>query len=67
MALALGRAGRSLRDSEDQFLREERLKDDLDKAHRQRLELEAALLDRNARAMENRFNLEARDDEVTRL
>lgn len=36
-------------------MREEKLKDDLDRARRQRLELEAALLERDARAMENRW------------
>lgn len=59
--------GRTLRDSEDRFMREERLKDDLDIARRQRLELEAALLDRDARAIENRFDLESKDAESERL
>ena len=40
---------RSLRDSEDRFMREEKLKDDLERARRVRLDLEAALLDRDAR------------------
>ena len=48
-------------------MREERLKDDLDLAKRQKLELEAALLDRDARAIESRFDLEASDLEVERL
>ena len=59
--------GRTLRDSEDRFMREERLKDDLDIARRQKLELEAALLDRDARAIESRFELESREQETTRL
>ena len=50
---------RTLRDSEDKYLREERLKDDLDIAKKQKIELEAAILDRDARAIENRFDLEA--------
>ena len=38
-------------------MREERLKDDLDLSRRQKLELEAALLDRDARAIESKFDL----------
>ena len=49
--------GRSLREDEEAFLREERLKDDLDLSRRQKLELEAALLDRDARAIESKFDL----------
>ena len=49
------------------FMREERLRDDLDTARRQRLDLESALLERDARAMENRFDLEARTAETERL
>jgi len=59
--------GKTLRDSEDRFLREERLKDDLDIARRQRLELEAAMLDRDARAIEARFDLEAREHDTDRM
>lgn len=59
--------GRTLRDSEDKFMREERLKEDLARARQQRLELEATLLDRDARAMESRFDLEAREQEIERL
>lgn len=54
--ISLG-GGRSLRDDEEAFLREERLKDDLDLSRRQKLELEAALLDRDARAIESKFDL----------
>lgn len=46
-----------MRDDEEAFLREERLKDDLDLSRRQKLELEAALLDRDARAIESKFDL----------
>ena len=56
-----------MRDSEDRYLREERLKDDLDIAKKQKIELEAAILDRDARAIENRFDLEAKEQEVERL
>jgi len=71
-AAAAGSAGgaqakSSLRDSEDRYLREERLKDDLEIARRQKLELEAALLDRDARAIEHRFDLESKDVEAERL
>eukprot|EP00605_Chrysophyceae_sp_TOSAG23-4_P001830 GSChrysophyteH1.ASY1.ANO1.2020.1 assembled CDS len=59
--------GKTLRDSEDRFLREERLKDDLDIARRQKLELEAAMLDRDARAIETRFDLESREQDADRL
>jgi chromosome segregation ATPase len=70
-AAAAGGAGgagkRTLRDSEDKYLREERLKDELDIAKKQKIELEAAILDRDARAIENRFDLEAKDAETDRL
>ena len=66
-AASAGAGPRSVRDSEDRFLREERLKDELEIAKRQRLELEAALLDRDARAIENRFDLEGKEGEVERL
>ena len=59
--------GRTLRDSEDRFMREERLKDELSKSRQIRYELEAAILDRDARAMEIKFDLEARDQEIERL
>lgn len=62
-----GGENRSLRDSEDRFMREERLKDDIDHARRQRLDLEAAILERDSRAMEHRFDLEARTSENERL
>jgi len=64
---ASGPGGRTLRDSEDRFMKEERLKDELSQARQQRLELESALLERDARAMEHRFDLEAREQEVVRL
>ena len=64
---ASGPGGRTLRDSEDKFMREERLKDELTQARQQRLELESALLERDSRAMEHRFDLEAREQEVVRL
>jgi hypothetical protein len=44
----------SLRASEDRFLREEMLKDELNVARKQRLELEASLLERDSQAMELR-------------
>lgn len=48
-------------------MREERLRDDLDLVRRQKLELEAALLERDARAIESRFDLEASELEIGRL
>jgi centrosomal protein CEP290 len=58
---------RTLRDSEDKYLREERLKDEIDIVKKQKMELEAAILDRDARAIESRFDLEAKDQETDRL
>ena len=46
-----------LRESEDKYMREEKLRDDLDGARRTRLDLEAALLERDSRAMENNLTL----------
>ena len=57
----------ALRESEDQYLREERLRDDVDLIRRQKLELEAALLERDARAIESKFDLEASELEIGRL
>lgn len=57
----------NVRDSEDRFLREERLRDELDFTRRQRLELEAALLDRDGKALESRFELEAATGNLQRL
>lgn len=64
---AEGGTAKTLRDSEDRFLREEKLKDDLDFAIRQKLELESALLERDARAIEQRFEIEASELEIDRL
>ena len=57
----------SLRESEDRFMRDERLRDDLERSRKQRLDLEAALLDRDSRAMEIKFDLEAKTQDVERL
>lgn len=62
-----GGGGRSIRESEDRHRLEDRLKNDLERARRQRLELEATLLERDATAMENRFDLVSRDEELGRL
>lgn len=48
-------------------MREEKLRDELDYARRQRLDLEAAILERDSKAMEHRFDLEARTAENERL
>ena len=50
----------SLRESEERFVRDERLREDLERSRKQRLDLEAALLDRDSRAMEIKFDLEAK-------
>ena len=47
----------SLRASEDRYLREEMLKDELNSARKIRLELEASLLERDSQAMEMRYEL----------
>lgn len=57
----------SLRDSEDRFLKEEMLKDELNIARKQRLELEASILERDSQAMELRFDVEAKEGENARL
>lgn len=44
----------ALRASEDRFLREEMLKDELNVARKVRLELEASLLERDSQGMELR-------------
>lgn len=59
--------GRNLRDSEDRFMMQERLKDELDFAKRAKQELEAALLDRDTRALEIKFDLESAEGDVVRL
>ena len=46
---------------------DQKLRDDIDHLKNQRIELEAALLERDARALENRFDLESRRDEIERL
>ena len=48
-------------------MRDERLRDDLERSRKQRLDLEAALLDRDSRAMEIKFDLEAKTQDVERL
>jgi chromosome segregation ATPase len=60
-------ANNPLRASEDRFLREERLHDELDFARRQRLELEAQLLERDAQTLELRFESEEKAAERLRL
>lgn len=57
---------RSLRESEERFLVTERLKDDLQRARKHQIELEAALLERDASLLELRFDLETKVEEVAR-
>lgn len=61
------RSGERLRQSEDRFLTEERLRDEVDFARRQRTELESALLDRDAKALELRFENETLNSDRVRL
>lgn len=51
----------------DVYLLEEKHKDDLLKWKRQKLEMEALLLERDSVAMENRFELEMKEEEILRL
>jgi DNA repair exonuclease SbcCD ATPase subunit len=60
-------ARNGMRESEDRFLREERLRDELDVLRRTKLGLEASLLERDSQALEQRFNVEAAQVDVERL
>jgi hypothetical protein len=62
-----GGFGASLRASEDRFLREEVLRDELSAARRARLELESNLLEKDSKTMEYRFELDAKESEISRL
>jgi hypothetical protein len=59
--------GRSIRDSEDRFMREDRLREEAGLLRRERAELEVALLEKDARALEMRFDLESKQQEAERL
>jgi chromosome segregation ATPase len=59
--------GNSLQASEDRFHSEERLKEDLILLRKQRAQLEAAVLEKDCRALENRFDLESKQNELLRL
>lgn len=56
-----------MRASEDRFLREEVLRDELSAARRARLELESNLLEKDSKTMEYRFELDAKESEISRL
>lgn len=58
---------RSIRDSEDRFMREEKLRDELVILKKHKLELESALVDRDTKIAEFKFDLEMNDQEVVRL
>lgn len=60
-------SGRGLRDSEDNFLRSERYKEEAELLKRQKVELEASLLDRDSQLLEMRFDFEAAQSEASRL
>lgn len=55
-----------LRHSEDRFVTDGRLKDELEHARRLRLDLETALLERDTVAMETKFDLETAQQDVER-
>lgn len=57
----------SLRDSEDRFMTVEKLSDEISILKKERMELEELLLDRDAKAVENRFDLVANGQEINRL
>jgi DNA repair exonuclease SbcCD ATPase subunit len=59
--------GGSLREEEDAFMREERLRDQLDTARKQKMELEAILLEKDSRIIELNFDAEANNVEVARF
>jgi hypothetical protein len=62
-----GGYGASLRASEDRYLREEVLRDELNNARRARLDLESSVLEKDSKLMEYRFELEAKETEISRL
>lgn len=57
----------SLRASEDRFMQLERMKEELHAARKQRLELEASVLERDSKSLELRFEIEAKEGENIRL
>jgi centrosomal protein CEP290 len=56
----------SLREEEEMYLREERLRDDLEALRRQKQELESLLLDKDARIMTLSFDIDANAGELSR-
>jgi hypothetical protein len=52
-----GGGANNLKESEDRYLRDERLKDDLNAAKRLKLELESTILERDSTIMELRWNI----------
>ena len=56
-----------LRESEERFLKEEKLKDDYDHLQRVKLELESLLLERDNKILEAKFDLESNRQEIDRL
>jgi len=56
-----------LREEEERYLREEKLRDQLEEMRRVKKEMEARVLERDSKAMELRFDLEDREREVDRL
>jgi chromosome segregation ATPase len=57
----------AIRESEERFLKEEKLKDEAQHLQRMKLELETHLLERDNKILETRFDLESTRHEVDRL
>ncbi len=59
-------AGSVIREEEEQYMREEQLRDDLDSLRRQKMEAEALLLEKDSRIIELSFDVEAANASVVR-
>lgn len=59
-------ASSGLRDEEDQFLRLEQMRDDLEAARRQKMELEAVILEKDSRIIELSFEAESASNDIDR-
>ena len=58
---------RSIRDSEDRYIREERLREEVAAMRQERIALEGSLLDKDSRLLELRFEVESSANELERL
>jgi hypothetical protein len=62
-----GYSASSLRASEDRYLREEILRDELNLARHARLELESHVVEKESKMMEYRFEIDSKETELIRL